>query len=194
MTTTIKSESVWYEEVDRGLKKLVQQVLGNIPVVFTPNRENTINDNSNPYKPQTYPYVRIVHLGETFDATRYNRQDSVTKRHTSENRATLRKSAKPYNLSYQFEIITNKQTDSNNLTRLWNFEVLDKYNLDVLDKSGKARNCFMTRTTATSILEGYQKDDKIFRNIYRYSIRVELDEAITYELPMITSVNLQFND
>lgn len=189
--TTVKSESVWYEEVDRGLKKLVQQVLGNIPVVFTPNRENTITDNKNPYKPQIYPYVRIVHLGETFDTIRYNREDSIVHRSKEDNQLTFQKSAKPYNLHYQFEIITNKQTDSNNLTRLWNFEVIDKHNLDVLDKSGNARNCFMTRTVATSVIEGHQKDDKIFRNIYRYNIRVELDEIRTYDVPMVAEVDLQ---
>ena len=111
----------------------------------------------------------------------------------SKKEATLSKSAKPYNLSYQLEIISNKQGESNDLTRLWNFEVIDKYNLDVLDKSGNPRNCFMTRTVATTITEGDQYDDKIFRNIYKYKIRVELDEQITYTVPMVTNVNLQFD-
>ena len=73
------------------------------------------------------------------------------------------------------------------------FEVIDKYNLDVLDKSGNPRNCFMTRTVATTITEGDQYDDKIFRNIYKYKIRVELDEQITYTVHMVTNVNLQFD-
>lgn len=189
----LKSESVWYEEVDRGLKQLIKNVLGNIPVVFSPDRKASVDNVSNPYKRPSYPYVRIQHIGEAFDPTRYNRQDEVVSTNPSNKEATLSKSAKPYNLSYQLEIVSNKQGESNDLTRLWNFEVIDKYNLDVLDKSGNPRNCFMTRTVATTITEGDQYDDKIFRNIYKYKIRVELDEQITYTVPMVTNVNLQFD-
>lgn len=188
-----KSESVWYEEVDRGLKQLVKNVLGDIPVVFTPDRKDNVDGVSNPYKRPSYPYIRIQHLGEAFDPKRYSREDVVIATDPSNREATLSKSAKPYNLNYQFEIITNKQGDSNDLTRLWNFEVIDKHNLDVLDKSGNKRNCFMTRTVATSVTEGDQYDDKIFRNIYKYKIRVELDEQIVYNVPMVTNVNLQFD-
>lgn len=189
----LKSESVWYEEVDRGLKQLIKNVLGDIPVVFSPDRKASVDSVSNPYKRPSYPYVRIQHTGESFDPIRYNRQDEVVSTNLANKKATLSKSAKPYNLNYQLEIISNKQGESNDLTRLWNFEVIDKYNLDVLDKSGNPRNCFMTRTVATTITEGDQYDDKIFRNIYKYKIRVELDEQITYTVPMITNVNLQFD-
>ena len=188
-----KSESVWYEEVDRGLKQLVKNVLGDIPVLFSPDRKANLDGVSNPYKRPSYPYVRIQHTGEVFDPTRYNRQDEIISTDVGTKKVTLGKSAKPYNLSYQLEIVSNKQGECNDLTRLWNFEVIDKHNLNVLDKSGNPRNCFMTRTVATTVIEGDQYDDKIFRNIYKYKIRVELDESVTYTTPMATNVNLQFD-
>lgn len=193
MNTKTKSESVWYEEVDRGLKNLVQRILGDIPVKFTPNRKDGIDNKDNPYSKPSYPYVRIIHLGETFDQKRYDPKDKVISKDTDTKKVRLSKSAKPYNLNYQFEIISNKMGECNDLTRLWNFEVSNRYNLDVVDKSGNPRNSFMTKTVATSIIEGEQNDDKIFRNIYKYTIRVELDERMTYILPLVTEVNLDFD-
>ena len=89
--------------------------------------------------------------------------------------------------------ITNQQVLGSIMKHPQFLSEVDKYNLDVLDKSGNPRNCFMTRTVATTITEGDQYDDKIFRNIYKYKIRVELDEQITYTVPMVTNVNLQFD-
>lgn len=188
------SQSVWYEEVDRGLKQLVKKTLGDIPVIFTPNRDSNLDGKENPYSKPTYPYVRILHLGEAFDPVRFSRNDILLSTDPENNQAIIGKSARPYNLNYQIELIANKQLISNDITRLWNFEVIDKYNLDVLDKSGNPRNCYMTRTVATTVMEADQLDDKIFRNIYKYKIRVELDEQITYTVPMVTSVNLHFDD
>ena len=79
----LKSESVWYEEVDRGLKQLVKNVLGDIPVIFSPSRKDSVDNIGNPYKRPSYPYVRILHVGETFDPIRYNRQDEVVSTNSS---------------------------------------------------------------------------------------------------------------
>lgn len=185
---TTKSESVWFEQVDRGIIDLVHKVLGkNIPVLFNPDTKN----GSKAYTRPSYPYVKVTHIGESFDRTRYNEHDKVINTNGEDKRATLSVSAKPYNLNYQFEIITNKMADKNRYSMLWSFNVQDRHNLDVLDISGTKRNCFMTKTISTTIEEDTQNDDKVYRNIYKYKIRVELDENITYEAPIVTKVNLQ---
>lgn len=184
------SSSVWYDEVDRGLVALVKKVLGkDITVAFSPNRKETLQDPKQPYKRPKYPYVRIVHITDKFDRKRYNKDTVVVDVDKDTSQATVGVSAKPYILTYQFEIVTDKLSDLNRLTRLWNFSVLDKHNLDVVDSGGTPRTCYMSRTIATEIIDSDQKDDQVFRNIQKYKIRVEIDEDITYKVPMATKIS-----
>lgn len=185
------SSSVWYDEVDRGLVALVKKVLGkDVTVAFSPNRKETLQDPKQPYKRPKYPYVRIIHITDKFDRKRYDKDAVLVSVDKENSQATMGVSAKPYMLTYQFEIITDKLSDLNRLTRLWNFSVLDKHNLEVIDSGGTHRTCYMSRTIATELMDSEQKDDQVFRSIHKYKIRVEIDEDITYKVPMVTKIDL----
>lgn len=184
------SNSVWYEEIDRGLINLVKLTLGpKIPVIFTPDVNSTVLQEEK-YAKVTYPHVRIIHLGETFDTNRYNKADVQESLDEKTGIATMSESAKPYTLSIQLELVTDKVKDSNTLTRMWCNKVLKHHNLDVIDTGGTPRKCYMYRTINTQI-ESKQNDMKVFRNIYKYKIWVELDEGETKEVQTFLTINLQ---
>lgn len=188
----LKSHTVWYEEVDRGLVKLLKSIFKDVPIKFYRDRKDDLDPSTNPYTRPSYPYIRIIHLSEQFDKERYNRNYApVLGKDLASKKVTIGVPSKPYILNYQIEIITDKMSDKNRLTMLWNSYFIDVNSLEVLDMSGEPRKCPMIKSVNTTLEQKSQKDSIIFRSIFKYKIKVEIDEPITRTEPMVTSVKLE---
>lgn len=172
------SATVWYEQVDTALIKLIKRAFGdNINIRFRSP------DDFNDSKP---PYVGITHLKEKFDRKRYDETPIRVSRQN--NTITLEEAAKPYNLEIQVDIVTDSITDMNRMSMLWQNTVIDRHNLDVLDMSGNPHNCYMRLVAKNTNSEQSSNEDRSFINSYVYRIRVEIDECKVYECPMVTDI------
>lgn len=175
------SNTVWYEQVDIALITLIKQVLGEDMIVKFRGEDD--------FKDDQVSYVSIQHMGETFDVFRYDSKPVVTSK--EQGIVTLEDSAKPYTLNYLITLVTDKITHMNRMSMLWNNEVTNHYNLDVLDMGGTPRSCYMRlEGKPVQQSEGY-KEDRIFTNTYSYKIWVEIDECKSQTKPVVTTVILK---
>lgn len=71
------SNSVWFEEVDKALVKLIRDTMQDpkIQIFFTMDRDLLPKD----FK-VLYPYARVHHLQPVFDSIRYDRAQQVVGR------------------------------------------------------------------------------------------------------------------
>ena len=181
----MSSKSVWYEEVDRGFIALIKKVLGdNIPIHFTPN----VNTGTK----VAYPLVKIHHLGEKFDQYRYDPTPVTTRIDYETKRVVRESSAKPYTLSYQIDIVSTSKGKLNDLSLKWRAFLEPHFNLEVKDKSGEPRSCYVITTNSVQVTEQEQNDLILYRSIYRFDIKVELDEVIESTTPVVTKVDINF--
>lgn len=175
------SNTVWYEQVDIALIKLIHKVFGeDMKVRF--RGEDDFTDNS-------LPYVAIQHLGETFDLFRYD--SNPVRLRDEEGYTVLEESAKPYTLHYQLTLTTDKITQMNYMSMLWNNEVTDYYNLDVVDMGGTTRSCYMRLEGRPIQQSEGLNEDRMFSSTYSYKIWVEIDESKSYTKPLVTTVEIK---
>lgn len=173
--------TVWYEQVDIGLINLINEAFNSrVPIRFRSEDD---------FVELSYPCILITHLWESFDRYRYD--DRLVNIGLDENNNVVReKSAKPYTLNYQVELLTTSITDMNELTVIWNDTFIDFNNLDVEDVSGNKRNCFMKLKNKTSSSEGSSDENRIFKRIYTYEIKVEIDTGIKYITPSVQHMDI----
>lgn len=175
------SNSVWFEEVDKALVKLVRKVIDpKMQVFFTVDRDllpkgTKIN----------YPYTKVHHLDSQFDFSRYEPLKQVVSSNSETHEVTLEDSALPYILNYQVEFISNTNSMNNITTRKWFGSIKPFFTLKVVDSGGVSRNSFVSCLPPVTLEEKTEDDKIIFRCIIRMKVRVELDESTpqTFKTP-----------
>lgn len=165
------SRSVWYEQVDVALITKIHQILGEDFQVDFRSEDDYIEYE----KPIKYPRILITHLGENFERYRYSEEEQTYK--IDATKVYKETSAKPYKLKYQLELQTSYILDMNSITlKLCDF-FIDWFNLDVIDTSGTPRSIPVKRVIETSAEEKTSDEQRIFKRIYQYDFKVEIDEA-----------------
>lgn len=169
----LKSRTVWWDEVNQGLFKIIKQIYGNsLQVSFRSD------DDIQAKTPITYPRILITNLEEKFDRKRYSpfpvevRSDDTT--------VTMEESAKPFNLTFQIDLISSTITEMNRITMLWNNHFIDFNNLEVVDQEGTTRSVYMKNVYQTKSDSKSQNGERLFKRTYIYEVRVEIDEVVEY--------------
>lgn len=169
----LKSRTVWWDEVNHGLIKEIKQIYGEtVQVAFRSD------DDVQAKIPIQYPRILITNLEEKFDRKRYSpfpvevRSDDTT--------VTLEESAKPFNLTFQIDLVSKTIMEMNRLSMIWNNHFIDFNNLDVVDQEGTTRSVYMKNVYQTKADSRSQNGERLFRKIYIYEVRVEIDEVKEY--------------
>lgn len=164
------SRTVWWEEVNKGFIDKLTKIYGDsVQIDFR------TDDDLQEAEGVSYPRILISNLDEQFDRIRYDDKPVVVS--SDETTVSIEESAKPYNLTIQFDLVTTYITDMNKLTMLWNNNFLDWDNLDVVDTGGTPRSVAIKNIYKTSSKETTEDGQRLFRRTYLYLVKVEIDEA-----------------
>lgn len=186
--------SVWVEEVDRGLYNLIKQIVkypdyNNTPIDVTPTFPLDATD----IKDIELPTVIIKHIGETFDMDRYDPNNTLVTVSTTQTKVIREDLAKPYNLNYQLDFISEYKEDMNMMTKYWSAIVGKRYMLPVTTVDGQPMTCYMYLVKPPSVMNQQKGDLALFRTIMLYDIKVELDLGVSTESDIVTGVNLDID-
>lgn len=139
------SRSIWFSNVDRGFKKMLQSIvkLPNldgervpVPVVIRKPEEE--------FKVDQYPVISIYNLYSRLDTSRYSEFDTITiKRDYESNIIYQSKPSIPFNLQYQIDFWGLYQQDMNEMTLRWLSAVGRDFNLPVVDNAGDERDVYV---------------------------------------------------
>lgn len=181
------SESVWFEQVDIALMRLLREVIqidGNpVKVVIRKPDED--------FNTEDYPLVSVYNLYDRFSRDRYSPEPVVVSQDFNNNFAVLEESALPYDLFYQIDFWASLQSDMNSMLKQWKSFAPFWFNLDVFDESGNPRSCFVISRNDFSKADLLKKDGKrMFHSFGTYKVQVELDECKQEVVSIVTDKNV----
>lgn len=174
------SESVWFEQVDNALMKLLSTVIqidGKPVKVVIRKPDEDFNE-------EDYPVVSLYNLYDRFSKDRYSPEPVVVSRDFKNNYAILEESALPYDLFYQIDFWATLQSDMNSMLKQWKSFAPFWFNLDVLDESGNLRSCFVLSTNDFNKSDLMREGKRLFHSFGTYKVQVELDDNKGTVIPM----------
>ena len=178
------SESVWFEQVDSALVKLLRQTIqidGKPVKVVIRKPDEDFNE-------EDYPLVSIYNLYDRFSVERYSPEPTVVGRDVESNTAILEDSALPHDLFYQIDFWATLQSDMNSMTKQWKSFSKLWFNLDVLDESGTPRSCFVLSRNDFNKSDLLSKGKRLFHSFGTYKVQVEIDEKVQTTVPIVTNI------
>ena len=187
----VVSESVWFEQVDTALINYINGIvkLPNSNGILTPVPVK-IRKPDDDFKIEEYPCITIYNLYSVRDEVRYFPDKVVVERDYENNKLIEERGAIPYNLFYQFDFWSRKQSHMNDMTRMWLGHHPDRcFNLPVKDLSGKDRSSFVLMVDDLKKLDSLENTDRTFHSVITYRVWVEIDERIRNESAMITEIS-----
>lgn len=187
----VTSESVWFEQVDTALINYIEGIvkLPDSNGILTPVPVK-IRKPDEDFKIEEYPCITLYNLYSVRDETRYFRDKVVVERDYERNTLIEERGAIPYNLFYQFDFWSRKQSHMNDMTRMWLGYHPDRcFNLPVKDLSGQDRSSFVLMVDDLKKLDSLDKTDRTFHSVLTYRVWVEIDERIRNESDMITRIS-----
>lgn len=176
------SESVWFEQVDSALMKLLRTVIqidGKPVKVVIRKPDEDFNE-------EDYPLVSLYNLYDRFSKGRYSPEPVVVSRNFDSNTAVLEESALPYDLFYQIDFWASLQSDMNSMLKQWKSFAPFWFNLDVLDESGNPRSCFVISRNDFNKADLLKEGKRLFHSFGTYKVQVELDTNNSEETAMVT--------
>ena len=188
------SETVWYEQIDKGLIELIKRIvklrtvegdLVSVPVFIRKPENDFIIDE--------YPCVTIYNLYTEFDKVRMDNRKVVVERDIPNNRLILEETSIPYSLYYQIDFWSKYQSEMNEMLMKWLGNVSRDFNLEVQDMSGNSRSCYMLlkdNMKKSDILDG---TERLYHSMTTYRIYVEIDENVRLKEYMITRTEERTN-
>lgn len=185
------SNSVWFEEIDRALIELLTNT------IKIPNRNGelvsvpvSMRRPDPDFKIEVYPSITIYNVFSRYNSFRQGEAFSIKERDFENSKVILEKGAVPMDLYYQFDLWSKTMEDANNMTLAW-YAHYDRYfNLDVIDKSGVPRSCLALRSDILRKYDYVSGDNRTFHSTVKYKIQTEIDENITTEKPMVTTIDI----
>lgn len=178
------SESVWFEQVDIALVKLLSNLIridGKPVKVVVRKPDEDFNE-------EDYPLVSIYNLYDRFSKIRYSPEPVVVYRNVESRFLISEESALPFDLFYQIDFWSNMQSDMNQMTKQWKSYSKSWFNLDVLDESGNLRSCFVLSKNDFNKQDLMKEGKRLFHSFGTYKIEVELDEKVQTVEPMVSSI------
>ena len=188
---SVTSESVWFEQVDTAL---IEHIKG---IVKLPSSDGTlvpvpvkVRKPDEDFKIEEYPCITLYNLYSVRDEVRYFPDTVVVERDTVNNKLIEEKSAIPYSLFYQIDFWSRKQSQMNDMTRMWLGHHPDKsFNLPVKDLSGNDRDSFVLMTDDLKKSDNLSGTNRTFHSMLTYKVWVEIDERIRTEGYLITEIS-----
>ena len=177
------SESVWFEQVDSALMKLLSQVIrvdGKPVKVVVRKPDEDFYD-------EDYPIVSIYNLGDRFSKIRYSPEPIVAYRNTENHFLVLEDSALPYDLAYQIDFWAILQSDMNVMTKQWKSYAKSWFNLEVIDEAGELRSCFVLSKNDFGKADLVKNGKRLFHSFGTFKVQVEVDEKVQNVVPMVTN-------
>ena len=187
----VLSESVWFEQVDVALINYIKGIvkLPNDNGVLTPVPVKVRKPDED-FKIEEYPCITLYNLYSTRDELRYYPDKVVVERDYEKNKLIEERGAIPYNLFYQLDFWSTKQSQMNDMTRMWLGHHPDKcFNLPVKDLSGQNRSSFVLMTDDLKKSDFLTETKRTFHSVLTYRVWVEIDERIRNESDMLTGVS-----
>ena len=187
----VLSESVWFEQVDTALISYINGIvkLPDINGILTPVPVK-IRKPDEDFKIEEYPCITLYNLYSVRDEFRHFRDKVVVERDYERHKLIEERGAIPYNLFYQFDFWARKQSQMNDMTRMWLGHHPDRFfNLPVKDLSGQNRSSFVLMVDDLKKLDSLDKTDRTFHSVLTYRVWVEIDERVRNESDMITSIS-----
>lgn len=178
------SESVWFEQVDSALMRLLRKVIqiDDKPVKVVVRKPDE------DFSEEDYPLVSIYNLYDRFSKIRYSPEPVVVSRNEDNNSLILEESALPYDLFYQIDFWATLQSDMNSMTKQWKAFSKFCFNLDVLDESGTPRSCFVLARNDFNKADLMKNGKRLFHSFGTYKVQVEIDENTQENAPMLTHI------
>ena len=176
------SASVWFEQVDSALVKLLRTV---IQIDGKPVKV-VIRKPDEDFSEEDYPIVSIYNLYDRFSKGRYSSEPVVISRNEGEHSLVLEESALPYDLFYQIDFWATLQSDRNSMVKQWKAFSKFWFNLNVIDESGTPRSCFVLSRNDFNRADLMKDGKRLFHSFGTYRVQVEIDENVRTEVPMLT--------
>lgn len=188
--------SVWLQEVDQGLFNLIKSIVTYPDFNGTPIPVEPIFPlDSADLKDLELPTVIVRHLGESFDMDRYdpNNTEIIVGYNEEKTVAYMENLAKPYILQYQLDFVSEYKEDMNHMLKMWHGNMDKRHNLSVMTSEGVSTTSYMYLVQPPKTLNQQKGDKKLYRTVFLYNIKVELDLGTTKEHKVATNVNVDIN-
>lgn len=190
------SASVWYGEVCAGLRKEIEDTVRirdrrrefiSLP---HPLKSIVVRKPEEDLKFEVFPCVSIYIKSFRHDPLRYDPQCVQLVRDPTTYRTQVEEQAVPYNLDVQLDFWAKYQEDIDNMTRTWLMKHFRQFNLDVVDDGGTPRSISVLSVGGMVKSDLVLGEKRLFHSILNYSIWVEIDGEMRYNVPMVTKVEL----
>ena len=175
--------SVWYEQVDSALMKLIRtsiQIDGKPVKVVVRKPDEDFNE-------EDYPLVSIYNLYDRFSKSRYSPERVVVSRNYDSKFMVLEDPALPYDLYYQIDFWANLQSDMNSMLKQWKVIASTWFNLDVIDELENYWSCFVMSRNDFQKSDLLKEGKRLFHSFGTYKVQVELDTNNQHIVPMVVS-------
>ena len=190
-----KSETVWFEEVDRGLLKLFSSIQVPINGVLSPVYVD-IKKSDEDFKVDVYPSISIYCSNYSFDKSRESTlREEITEIDTENNIGKLEEVPQPYKFTYKITLWSKLQSQMNYMSRMLSAIVGHFHNLEVFDVSGNSTTVFMELKNPITKSDILLDSERTFQHVYTYEIWTNIDERIQKDVPItnVTPVKVNVN-
>ena len=191
-----KSETVWFEEVDRGLLNLLSEIQIPIKGVLSPVYVD-IKKSDEDFKVDVYPSISIYCSNYSFDKSRESTfKEDITEIDTDNLTGKLEEAPQPYKFTYKITLWSKFQSQMNYMSRMLNSKLGHFHNLEVFDVSGNPTTVFMELKNPIAKSDMLLENERTFQHVYTYEIWTNIDERtqkvvpITGKSPVKVNINL----
>lgn len=189
--------TVWYDQIDAGLKNFIQSIvkLKNSEGVLVPVPVR-VRKADEDFKQEDYPMVTIYNLSiSKRDEVRYYPFRVPRDIDIDKGKVNMERTAVPYSLMYQIDLWSTLQTDMNKMSALWNFEANRDFNLPVYDSGGVLRyaHC-LQKGNEIKKLDKLRDGSRVYCTSLTYRIWSEIDEEDinkVQEVDIVKQINLE---
>ena len=191
-----KSETVWFEEVDRGLLKLFSSLQIPVNGVLSPVYVD-VKKSDEDFKVDVYPSISIYCSNYSFDKSRESTlKEEITEFDANSNIGKLEAVPQPYKFTYKITLWSKLQSQMNYMSRMLNSMLGHFHNLDVFDVSGNPTTVFMELKNPIVKSDMLLESERTFQHVYTYEIWTNIDERIQKDVYITndTPVTIRVND
>lgn len=185
------SSSVWFEQVDNALIKLLKNT---IHIDGKPVKVKVRKPDED-FSEEEYPLISIYCIGDRFSKIRYSPEPVVISSNKDKGFSILEDSALPYDLTYQIDFWATLQSDMNTMTKQWKAYSKSWFNLYVEDESATPRSCFVLCMSDFGKADLLKQGKRLFHSFGTYKIQVEIDDSVPVVVPIVKgNVDVKIND
>lgn len=182
-----KSETIWFEEVDRGLINLLEEIQIPIEGILSPVYVDVKKPDED-FKVDVYPSISVYAFNYSFDRSRESTlKEEITEVDTDKLIGKLEEVPKPYKFNYKVTLWSKLQSQMNYMSRMLNAKIGHFHNLEVKDVSGVPATVFMELKNPISKSDMLIGKERTYQQVYTYDIWVNIDERTQTDVPITSN-------